>query len=701
MSKLKTNSRFLTNIKTFNEKNVKKLKEFVAETRDKLVEMQMEDISEEYCRFNFERAINCIKKYKPKQYESEITKRLLTLTTSTSLAMSQYYYSEELIEWILNLNIQNLFMKMITHYLSISDKRYKDRKYSIGSILITLTNMCVESMAIKNLKSGIVNIALNMLQNENFFDQNEVRSIDSIDFHVIILEFLENNVNQNAIKKDLINLNITERMVNHKNNLDNVMQSSGLKNSSYFEIINVKIVSILSKVLKDEQLEKLKISNNIVSSLLKMIDKTVNHSINNNIRKKTRFYFSCIIGTTTIYLYVTNFLICLSKIAINDRIKEIAYQLNILEPLVKILRADNDDETNQKTTAELILSLCFNENIKIQIKRVENIMNLIEYKASVSNQQLVVDACNQILAMVNDSLAQRMPSVQVSSKKHVMISYCHANKDVCRKLNSILKSKGYETWMDYEHPFNNILQAMANAVENASVVLLCYSEAYKMSPYCRLEAEYSIKCNKNIIAVRIEPNYKPDGWLGLALAMKIYVDFSNSNLNENDLSFIKLIRHINSIQCESQSTVKLKNCSCDSLDSAKLETYESQIKNWKFNDIKQWLIKYDLNVWAKFLKDYDGLSLLGLYHMLKNNYKYFCEIIDNEMKKLNFEVSLRARLKFYKILDCITEEVNESKYCTHHPLSLAGNNEAIKRKLKQEINQRSIKRKKIIHTCDL
>ena len=52
---------------------------------------------------------------------------------------------------------------------------------------------------------------------------------------------------------------------------------------------------------------------------------------------------------------------------------------------------------------------------------------------------------------------------------------------------------------------------MANAVENSYCVLVCMSEKYKMSPNCRLEAEYSVQLNKPIIPLILQNNYKPDG----------------------------------------------------------------------------------------------------------------------------------------------------------------------------------------------
>ena len=40
--------------------------------------------------------------------------------------------------------------------------------------------------------------------------------------------------------------------------------------------------------------------------------------------------------------------------------------------------------------------------------------------------------------------------------------------------------------MDVDNMAGSTLQAMAEAVENADIVLLCYSQKFKTSPNCRL-----------------------------------------------------------------------------------------------------------------------------------------------------------------------------------------------------------------------
>lgn len=48
-----------------------------------------------------------------------------------------------------------------------------------------------------------------------------------------------------------------------------------------------------------------------------------------------------------------------------------------------------------------------------------------------------------------------------------------------------LQAEGYAIWIDIEKMGGSTLEAMAHAVENAAVVLVCMSEKYKQSPNCR------------------------------------------------------------------------------------------------------------------------------------------------------------------------------------------------------------------------
>merc|ERR1712061_16328 len=69
------------------------------------------------------------------------------------------------------------------------------------------------------------------------------------------------------------------------------------------------------------------------------------------------------------------------------------------------------------------------------------------------------------------------------------------------------------------------VQAMAEAVEGAKVVLVCASPGYMASRNCYLEAEYAHVKKKPIIPIMMEDGFKAEGWLGILLGAKLWYKF--------------------------------------------------------------------------------------------------------------------------------------------------------------------------------
>eukprot|EP00808_Paulinella_micropora_P018834 g49530.t1 len=121
---------------------------------------------------------------------------------------------------------------------------------------------------------------------------------------------------------------------------------------------------------------------------------------------------------------------------------------------------------------------------------------------------------------------QGSESKQVSQ---VMISYCWADQQQVLRLRDEMQSRGYKVWIDVEQMQGSILSAMADALENSAVVLMCISDAYSKSANCRLEAEYCMKLKKPLIPLMMQQGYNPTGWLGITLGSKLYYMLHDPN----------------------------------------------------------------------------------------------------------------------------------------------------------------------------
>jgi len=84
-----------------------------------------------------------------------------------------------------------------------------------------------------------------------------------------------------------------------------------------------------------------------------------------------------------------------------------------------------------------------------------------------------------------------------------------------------LRTRGIIVWLDVDNMSGSTLEAMASAVENAYVVIVVLSKAYKSSTACRTEAEYAYTLKKPVVPVKFN-DYMATGWLGALMGTKLW-----------------------------------------------------------------------------------------------------------------------------------------------------------------------------------
>jgi TIR domain len=109
---------------------------------------------------------------------------------------------------------------------------------------------------------------------------------------------------------------------------------------------------------------------------------------------------------------------------------------------------------------------------------------------------------------------------------HLMLSYSWSEQPLVVAVKQELSHLGYKVWLDLIEMRGSTLEAMADAVEKASAVIIFCSQKYRQSPNCRSEAEYAFKLRKQIIPVMTQEGYTPDGWLGIIIGSRLYFDLS-------------------------------------------------------------------------------------------------------------------------------------------------------------------------------
>ena len=146
------------------------------------------------------------------------------------------------------------------------------------------------------------------------------------------------------------------------------------------------------------------------------------------------------------------------------------------------------------------------------------------------------------LAPESGGAAAETPAAQSAAQKkaaepvgHLMISYNWSSKAIVKRVLASLQPLGIRIWFDEEEMRDSLVDRMAEAVEGASAVLMCYSQLYKASRDCRGEAQYAYKLNKTIIPVLCQKKYNADGWLGYLLGMLLYFDLSTEESFQENL----------------------------------------------------------------------------------------------------------------------------------------------------------------------
>ncbi|KAJ8322282.1 LOW QUALITY PROTEIN: hypothetical protein KUTeg_000753 [Tegillarca granosa] len=225
------------------------------------------------------------------------------------------------------------------------------------------------------------------------------------------------------------------------------------------------------------------------------------------------------------------------RIAMNDTNKRALVETGCLSSLVKLAQSNDTKERREAVGALWTLSFDKeNSHTMVNDKNLGVVEIFTTYRTSEDED--ISKSCSGALWNLREELSRldKYKNLEITGVKkngshgdrgrgHLMISYNHADKKLIMYIRDYLRKAGYKVWLDVDDMAGSTLQAMASAVEEAEIVLICYSRKYKDSDNCRAEAEYAFQQRKKIVPLKMEYGYKPDGWLGIIIGSKIYHDF--------------------------------------------------------------------------------------------------------------------------------------------------------------------------------
>ncbi|KAI8503143.1 hypothetical protein Bbelb_189640 [Branchiostoma belcheri] len=350
----------------------------------------------------------------------------------------------------------------------------------------------------------------------------------------------------------------------------------------------------------------------------------------------------------------------LAKLAVNEKNKKKIVEKEALPLLVKVLETGNELEKTE--AANTVWTLAFDDDVREKIMAEPELVPSLE-KLETSTNESLKSAALGALWVIRKTGEERPKTAAKKSKErqlpHVMISYQWDHQKILVSIKKKLQAAGFKVWMDLEQMGGSTLQAMAEAVENSAVVIIAMSHMYKESPNCRTEAEYTFQLRKDIVPLMMESHYKPDGWLGMILGAKLYIDFSGTQAFDSAMA--KLIKELGVRGREdTQTDVVVAQTAVEvgagapppavMWSSSHPLDREAEFLKWTQEDVAKWLEKHDLGSLKSEFSEYDGKLLRRLQGVRSEAPEFFYTMLTTKMGLK----TMPDVLKFTEALDNLT-----------------------------------------------
>ena len=414
-----------------------------------------------------------------------------------------------------------------------------------------------------------------------------------------------------------------------------------IKEKVYFSKIHFTFYATISYLFEENEISKLIDLKSVMKLLADKIsefavkfnnDEVIRRDFKLHENDSTTYKIAVDDGWNLIELYE-----CLYRLAVSDSIKYDIYETySCKDHLRTIIYKGNDIE--QEYSLKILSQLCFDSKIMDHVKNDKQLSslikelsekkeNMLEDSSKNSIVQRITKICSNISWIFLDKTIEPIngESNMVNKKGHIMISYNSKSRDTCLTVKKELEKYGHGVWIDVENIHGSSLDSMAKAVEQSACILMCMTEKYKISANCRREAEYAVQQDKPIIPLIMERGYKPDGWLGIILGSKIFIDFTKYDLKECIRRLLKEID--NYTHADLIENIGKLN-----------EKQKSVIEDNKTNLVLRWQEK-DVNKWfeeKKFIADIDesvlpcnGELLFQMYSMLQSVPEFFYNSINS------------------------------------------------------------------------
>ena len=311
---------------------------------------------------------------------------------------------------------------------------------------------------------------------------------------------------------------------------------------------------------------------------------------------------------------------------------------------------------------DIIWALSFNSAILTQLQSNRSFVAKliqIEHQTNDDNMRKTVKG---ILWNLHSDREENIVSSKLDEKNFdIMISYSHKDKQICKQLYDELIGTGFRVWIDFDQMHGNVMDAMAQAIEQSRTIIICMSEPYRRSNYCRAEAQYAFQQQLNIVPILLQKHYKPDGWLSFLIGSILYIDF---NKYEYSKALDMLMKELKAtyardktlsdrVQPKQSSVELLVIPTCLVQSPLQPVIYPEDVQDWSEAHVHTWLSQNDLPQMARILFRMDGRSLIYFseYIIKSEPQQIISLLLQDSLRRLNENISLIEISRFRSLIE--------------------------------------------------
>ena len=311
---------------------------------------------------------------------------------------------------------------------------------------------------------------------------------------------------------------------------------------------------------------------------------------------------------------------------------------------------------------DIIWSLSFNPATAKQLQSYPTLTHKLTVLNHQTEDENMRKITNGILWNLNLDREEIFVSNNFNEKQFdIMISYSHKNKEICKQLYEDLIGAGYRIWIDFEQMHGNVMDAMVEAIDRSRTVMVCMSEHYRRSNYCRAEAQYAFQKQLNMVPLVLQEHYKPDGWLAFLLGSSLYIDFTK---HEYSKALDMLINQLKKLDSHDKTPTTFTQPKLNSVETLVMRTGPTQpalesvtlpenVKDWTKKHVHQWLSENNLPQMACILSDMDGLNLIYFSeYVIKSEPQQILSLLQHDsLRHTNENISLIEVSRFRTLID--------------------------------------------------